>query len=64
MTETNGTMRRDGRHRTAQRVSTQDALERLSKMQVRRSYRAPRGNQEVDRAAMELSLGRLEQVVR
>ena len=46
------------------RQSEHEARERLAAKPVRRTYRGPRGNQEVDRAAMEHSLAKLERLVR
>jgi len=46
------------------RQSEHEARQRLAAKRVQRTYRGPRGNQEVDRAAMEHSLSRLERLVR
>ena len=46
------------------RQSEHEARERLAAKRVQRTYRGPRGNQEIDRAAMDHSLAKLERLVR
>ena len=46
------------------RQSEHEARERLAAKRVERTYRGPRGNQEVDQAAMKHSLAKLERLVR
>ena len=46
-----------------QRVSREEALRRLAKKQVTPSYRGPRGNQDLDRDALNVSVGASERLL-
>lgn len=46
-----------------QRVSRDEALRRLAKKEVAPAYRAPRGNQELDREALAISVGASERLL-
>ena len=46
-----------------QRVSREEALRRLAKKETTPAYRPPRGNQEVDRDALTLSVGASERLL-
>jgi hypothetical protein len=60
---TDGSTRRDGNDRTGGKVSTREAIERLSRKEVARAYRAPRGNPEIDRSAADNSRDKLDLVM-
>jgi hypothetical protein len=51
------------RPRGSQRVSTEEALRRLAQKEVAPAYRPPRGNAEVDREALTLSVGASERLL-
>ena len=56
--------RKYGENRSAvRRESTRVAIERLAAKRVAPAYRAPRGNQETDRDAMNYALAGLDRVV-
>jgi hypothetical protein len=55
--------RQEGGRRAGGRISTKDALERLAAKEVAPAYRAPRGNQDLDRAMTDNSVDRLGQVM-
>lgn len=46
-----------------QRVSKEEALRRLAEKEVEPAYRGPRGNQEVDREALAVSVGASERLL-
>jgi hypothetical protein len=46
-----------------QRVSREEALRRLAQKKVTPAYRAPRGNAEVDRDALNVSVGASERLL-
>jgi hypothetical protein len=64
MDTADGRRRRDGSDRTGRRVSTSEAIRRLATKEVAPAYRAPRGNQELDRTMTDESVDRLELVIR
>jgi len=47
----------------SQRVSREEALRRLAEKQVTPAYRSPRGNQELDREALNVSVGASERLL-
>ena len=47
----------------SQRVSKEEALRRLSRKEVAPTYRGPRGNAEVDREALAVSVGASERLL-
>ena len=47
----------------AKRVSTGDAIRRLAEKKTAPTYRAPRGNQETDKRALDNEVRRLESVL-
>jgi hypothetical protein len=51
------------RRSAARRESRHHAIERLAEKQVTPAYRAPRGNPDVDRDAMNYALAGLDRVV-
>jgi hypothetical protein len=63
MKTADGRTRQDGEDRTGRRVSTQEALRRLAEKDVAPAYKAPRGNQDLDRGMTDHSVDRLELVV-
>jgi hypothetical protein len=46
-----------------QRVSRQEALRRLAEKKVMPAYRPPRGNQELNRDALDISVGASERLL-
>jgi len=46
-----------------QRVSKEEALRRLAQKEVSPAYRGPRGNADVDRHALEVSVGASERLL-
>jgi hypothetical protein len=46
-----------------QRVSREEALRRLAQKKVTPAYRAPRGNPEVDRDVLDVSVGASERLL-
>jgi hypothetical protein len=62
MTTTDG-RRTQGSRQVARRVSTQEALRRLGAKRVESPYRAPRGNQELDRGAADRSIEAFQRVL-
>lgn len=63
MTTRDGRTRQESQDRTGRRVSTEEALRRLAEKDVAPAYRAPRGNQEIDRGMTDHSVDRLELVM-
>jgi hypothetical protein len=51
------------RRNPVQRVSREEALRRLAKKNVTPAYRAPRGNAELDRDALNISVGASERLL-
>ena len=49
--------------RTRRKLSTNEARKRLAAKKAPPAYRGPRGNQELDRAAMDMSVDRFERVL-
>jgi hypothetical protein len=56
-------MARKTRPNGSQRVSREEALRRLAEKQVTPAYRAPRGNAELDRDALNVSVGASERLL-
>ena len=46
-----------------QRVSREEALRRLAQKEVTPAYRSPRGNQDLDRDALNVSVGASERLL-
>ncbi|MFL5895802.1 MAG: hypothetical protein ACJ76Z_11915 [Thermoleophilaceae bacterium] len=55
--------RRRGHDRTHERLSTEEALRRLAEKKVEPTYRAPRGNQELDEDMTASSVSRWELIL-
>ena len=51
------------RRNPVQRVSREEALRRLANKNVTPAYRAPRGNAELDRDALNISVGASERLL-
>jgi hypothetical protein len=56
-------MATETRPNPVQRVSREEALRRLAQKEVTPAYRAPRGNAEVDRDALAVSVGASERLL-